>query len=241
MKIAVTNDDGIYAEGIDVLANVAAEFGDVTVIAPRHHHSGCSHQMTFDGHLDAADLGGKRYWIDGYPADCVRIALAEICQDVDLVLSGINHGSNLGLDNYLSGTVAAAREATFFGLPAIAFSQYHRGLNEEVWGYAKIMTRRLLGYLVDGKLKSGCYWNVNFPVVQQQDPNEIEIVEAKMDLTPLPNQYLPRDDGYFYKGDYHARKYAMGTDVAVCQSGRIPITLIPVGAVAVDPQAVSSD
>ena len=86
MKIAVTNDDGIYAEGIDVLANVAAEFGDVTVIAPRHHHSGCSHQMTFDGHLDAADLGGKRYWIDGYPADCVRIALAEICPDVDLVL-----------------------------------------------------------------------------------------------------------------------------------------------------------
>ena len=232
MKIVVTNDDGIYAEGIGILAEAAEEFGEVTVVAPRHHHSGCSHQMTFDGHLDAADLGGKRHWINGFPADCVRIALAEICPDVDLVISGVNHGSNLGLDNFLSGTVAAAREATFFGLPAIAFSQYHRGLNEEVWNHTRVMTRRLLKFLLDGKLKPGCYWNVNFPVVTE-DPAAIEVVEARMDLTPLPNKYLPRDDGYFYKGDYHARKFAPDTDVAACQAGKIPITLVPVGAAAV--------
>jgi 5'-nucleotidase len=226
MNIVVTNDDGIYAEGIEVLSDVASEFGDVTVVAPRHPHSGCSHQMTFDGHLDSAHLGGNRHWIDGFPADCVRIALAEICPEVDLVVSGVNHGSNLGLDNFLSGTVAAAREATFFGLPAIAFSQYHRGLDDEVWAHARAMTRRLMKWLLADRLKPGHYWNVNFPVVREQDPEQLEIMEAKMDLSPLPNRYLPRENGYYYDGDYHARKHAPDSDVAACQAGKISVTLV---------------
>ena len=167
MKIVVTNDDGINAEGIAVLAKVAAEFGDVTVVAPKNHHSGCSHQMTFDGHLDALQLRPDRHWIDGYPADCVRVALAEICPKADLVVSGINHGSNLGLDNYLSGTVAAAREATFFGLPSIAFSQYHKGLDEQVWANAEVLARRAMAHLLDGKLQNGHYWTVKFPCDQR--------------------------------------------------------------------------
>ena len=133
MKILVTNDDGIDAQGIFHLERIAREVGEVVVVAPRDHYSGCSHQMTFEGQLDSRRVAAGRYWVDGFPADCVRIGLSHLCADADVVLSGINHGGNLGLDNYLSGTVAAAREATFFGLPAIAISQYHRGLSEEVW------------------------------------------------------------------------------------------------------------
>lgn len=229
MNILVTNDDGIYSEGIAALEEVASEFGAVTVVAPRHHHSGCSHQMTFEGHLGANDLGGGRHWVDGFPADCVRIAFAQLCRNVDLVVSGINHGSNLGLDNYLSGTVAAAREASFFGVPSIAFSQFHKGLGEEVWTRAKVMARRAMAHLIDGRLKSGSYWNVNFPIVRDRDPKTIELAEAPMDRSPLPNNYLPNDDGFTYTGDYHAREYGKGTDVAVCHDGKISMTLVCTG------------
>ncbi len=227
MKILVTNDDGIDAEGIAVLAEVASEFGEVFVVAPLKHHSGCSHQMTFEGHIDAHQVSQNRFWVDGFPADCSRLALAQICPEADLLVSGINHGSNLGLDNYLSGTVAAAREATFWGLAAIAFSQYHRGLSPESWARARIMARRVFEYLLDGRTQAGSYWNVNFPRPNPAiDPATIPIMECPLDRTPLPNDYTPNERGYTYDGDYHARKYVDGTDVDICMQGNISASLI---------------
>jgi 5'-nucleotidase len=227
MKILVTNDDGIDADGIAALTEVAREFGDVTVVAPRRHHSGCSHQMTFEGHLDAHQLTDGRFWVDGFPADCSRIGLAHLCPEVDLVVSGINHGGNLGLDNYLSGTVAAAREATFFDKPAIAFSQYHRGLGPQIWQRASVMAHRVFEYLLDGKIRTGCYWNVNFPLPHGEvNPASVAIVECPLDRTPLPNDYTPNERGYTYDGDYHARKYKPDTDVDVCMKGNISLTLV---------------
>jgi 5'-nucleotidase len=227
MKFLVTNDDGIDSDGIGVLSEVAAEFGEVIVVAPLRHHSGCSHQMTFEGHIDAHRVSANRFWVDGFPADCSRLALAQICPDPDVVLSGINHGSNLGLDNYLSGTVAAAREATFWGKPAIAFSQYHRGLSRHSWEMARIMTRRVLAYLLDGRTTPGTYWNVNFPSPDRnEDPSGVPIIECPLDRTPLPNDYSPNERGYTYDGDYHARKYLAGTDVDICMKGSISATLI---------------
>ncbi len=227
MKILVTNDDGIDAEGIAALSAVASEFGEITVVAPMRHHSGCSHQMTFEGQLDAHQLADGRYWVDGFPADCSRIALAHLCPDAELVVSGINHGGNLGLDNFLSGTVAAAREATFFGKPAIAFSQYHRGLGPDVWERAKILTRRALVHLLDGRVQPGQYWNVNFPLAHDTlAADAIPLVECPLDRTPLPNDYTPNERGYTYDGDYHARQYKPGTDVDICMQGQVSLTLV---------------
>lgn len=227
MKILVSNDDGIDADGIDILTDVAREFGEVVVVAPLKHHSGCSHQMTFEGHIDAHRVAENRHWVDGFPADCVRLALAKICPDADLVVSGINHGSNLGLDNYLSGTVAAAREATFWGKPAIAFSQYHRGLSATTWEKARTMTRRVIEYLIEGKLIPAAYWNVNFPLAEDNsDPESASVVECPLDRTPLPNDYTPNERGYTYDGDYHARRYESDTDIDVCMRGNISATLI---------------
>ncbi len=226
MKILVTNDDGIDAEGIAILTEAAQDFGDVTVVAPRQHHSGCSHQMTFEGQLETCSVGDDKFWVDGFPADCVRLALAQLCADVDLVLAGVNHGSNLGLDNFISGTVAAAREATFFGLPAIALSQYHRGLNREVWKAARVLTRRALEYLLDGRIRKSHYWNVNFPIVGERDPETIGISEGALDHAPLPSDYSPNLTGYMYEGDYHARDYSTGTDIDLIQRGNVAMTLI---------------
>ncbi|MGI9517925.1 MAG: 5'/3'-nucleotidase SurE [Pirellulaceae bacterium] len=226
MKILVTNDDGIDAQGISILADVARQFGDVTVVAPRYHHSGCSHQMTFEGQLDTQRVDEGRFWVDGYPSDCVRLALAHLCDHVDLVLSGVNHGSNLGLDNFISGTVAAAREATFFGLPAIAVSQYHRGLDDDVWEAARVLTRRSLEYVLDGRLRNSHYWNVNFPIVGERDPELIEIGEGVLDRAPLPADYSPNLTGYMYEGDYHARDYSPGTDIDLIQRGHVAMTLV---------------
>lgn len=229
MKFIVTNDDGIDADGISILARVAREFGDVTLIAPKHHLSGCSHQMTFEGHLDAGQRDDGRWWIDGYPADCVRIGVSRICPDVDVVLSGVNHGSNLGLDNYLSGTVAAAREATFFGVPSIAFSQYHRGIDQQVWNIAETLVRRTLERLLKDHLGNGCYWNVNFPVMEGKDPGLVEFQEAPLCLSPLPNDYQRDESGFNYIGDYHARENIAGTDVAACHAGYISLTQVQSG------------
>ena len=231
MKILITNDDGIDADGIQVLNEVAAEFGETMVVAPKHHQSGCSHQMTFEGHLEAEQRADNRWWVDGFPADCVRVGISTLLPDVDLVLSGINHGSNLGLDNFLSGTVAAAREATFFGLPAIAFSQYHRGIDQAVWDAAKVMTRRVIKQAIDGdRLVPGSYWNVNFPIVGDRSPDAIDVCEAPLDLCPLPNTYQRTESGFEYTGDYHARLKFDGTDVSKCHSGLISMSLIQVGS-----------
>ena len=124
MKLLITNDDGFSAPGIQLLANVAAEFGQVTVVAPACQQSGISHRITFENPLNLVEKGTNAYSVDGTPADCVRVALSLWEGEFDCVLSGINDGANLGVDIYYSGTVAAAREATFFGLRSIAFSQY---------------------------------------------------------------------------------------------------------------------
>ncbi len=229
MKIIVTNDDGIDADGINVLAKVAAEFGEVTFVAPKNHQSGCSHQMTFQGHLQAGQRDDGRWWVDGFPADCTRIGIAELCPDADVVLSGVNHGSNLGLDNFLSGTVAAAREATFFGLPSIAFSQFHKGITDSVWVAAEVLVRRTLKMLLNDQLKNGHYWNINFPVVGDVDPETIEFAERSLCLSPLPNSYVRNENGFEYVGDYHAREKTEGSDVQACHMGYISMTEMRTG------------
>ena len=123
MKILLTNDDGIDAPGIAALEKVATSLGECVTVAPARHCSGCAHQLTFNRSMTMLEQSPNRYSLDAMPADCVRVAIARFGK-FDLVLSGINLGANLGADVYVSGTVAATREATFSQTPAIAISQY---------------------------------------------------------------------------------------------------------------------
>src|SRR5690554_2553976 len=124
MRILVSNDDGIFSPGIRVLAQAAREFGEVRVVAPDVEQSGMSHAITIKRplHYHKVQLDDlEAYRVDGTPADCVALG-AHNWDEVDLVLTGINLGLNIGHNIWHSGTVAAAKQAAFLGIPAIAFS-----------------------------------------------------------------------------------------------------------------------
>ncbi len=123
MHILISNDDGVFAEGINVLAEVLSDIATVTVVAPDRNRSGASNSLTLENPLRIRQVGERRYAVQGTPTDSVHIALNELVkEDVDFVIAGINHGANLGDDVLYSGTVAAATEGFFLGAPAIAVS-----------------------------------------------------------------------------------------------------------------------
>ena len=123
MKILVSNDDGYLATGINALIDALEPVADVTVVAPDRNRSAASNSLTLARPLRVSEYAKKRYKVDGTPSDCVHLAVTGLLDDEpDLVVSGINHGANLGDDTIYSGTVAAAMEGRFLGLPTIAVS-----------------------------------------------------------------------------------------------------------------------
>ena len=123
MKILVSNDDGYLATGINVLAEALQKIADVVVVAPDRNRSAASHSLTLSDPLRVSKVGDNRYCVNGTPSDCVHLALTGFLEEEpDLVVSGINHGANLGDDVIYSGTVAAAMEGRFLGFPTIAVS-----------------------------------------------------------------------------------------------------------------------
>jgi len=123
MKILVSNDDGYLATGINALTDALAQVADVVVVAPERNRSAASNSLTLNRPLRVSSYGENRYKVDGTPSDCVHLAVTGFLdEEPDLVVSGINHGANLGDDVIYSGTVAAAMEGRFLGLPTIAVS-----------------------------------------------------------------------------------------------------------------------
>jgi 5'-nucleotidase len=228
MKLLVTNDDGIDAPGLAVLADVAAAHGPITWVAPHTHLSGCGHRVTTDGPIRLMKKSDARWAIDGTPADCVRVALANLAPDVAWVLSGINHGGNLGADVYHSGTVAAVREAAFHGKPAIAFSQYRKRGMEIDWEKSRRWMGKVLADLLAAPWTPGVFWNVNLPHVMPGEP-EPSVVHCPLEVGPLPLSFRQLEDVLHYDGKYHERPHIAGSDVAVCFGGNIAVTRLSVG------------
>src|SRR6478735_8754743 len=123
MRLLCTNDDGILAYGLECLVRAAAPLGEITVVAPDREQSATSHSLTLHHPLRPVKRGDRRYQVDGTPTDCVMLAVEALMeQKPDWVLSGINHGQNMGEDVLYSGTVAAAMEGVSIGIPSIAIS-----------------------------------------------------------------------------------------------------------------------
>ena len=125
MLVLISNDDGIHAPGIQSLVNAVGSIADVLVVAPLEERSTTGHALTLNHPLRLVKIRENHYGCSGYPADCIILALFQLLKNrrpPDLIISGINHGGNLGLDTYYSGTMAAAREGAFHGIPAIALS-----------------------------------------------------------------------------------------------------------------------
>ena len=128
MKILISNDDGYLAPGIAALADALSAIAEITVVAPDSNRSGSSNSLTLDRPLWVERADNGFFYVNGTPSDCVHIALTGLLPErPDLIVSGINQGQNMGDDTLYSGTVAAATEGFLFGIPAIAFSQLHKG------------------------------------------------------------------------------------------------------------------
>jgi 5'-nucleotidase len=225
MKLLLTNDDGIDAPGLQALSQAAAELGEVVVGAPMAALSGCSHQVTTDDPIRVEIRGPNRFAVDGTPADCVRVALHRLSPDAAWVLSGINHGGNLGADVYYSGTVAAVREAVLHGWPGVALSQYRKRGMEYDWQTSASWAVEVLRQLLATKPPPGAFYNVNLPHLPPDSPMP-EIVFCPLDSTPLPLSFRHESDLLHYNGDYHQRRRQPGADVDVCFSGKIAVTKI---------------
>ncbi len=231
-KLIITNDDGIDAPGIATLYLAAEGFGERIVVAPDTVRSGSGHAVTTSDPLTLTSVRDGWFATNGTPADCSRIALTHLVRDADWVLSGINRGGNLGADTYISGTVAAAREAVFLGKKAIALSQYVRPDLPVDWEWSLRQAARVLRDLVARPIASDSFWNVNLPHLApgSADP---EIVFCGLDWRPLDvgfREASPLGDSpriIHYTGRYHGRDREPGRDVAVCLGGAIAVTRIP--------------
>lgn len=162
MKILVSNDDGYLATGINVLADALERVAEVTVVAPDRNRSAASSSLTLHTPLRVFRIAKNRYSVDGTPSDCVHLALTGFLDDEpDLVVSGINHGANLGDDVIYSGTVAAALEGRFLGLPTIAVSLVGRQLQH--FDTAARVAAELVAKLDRSELAPDVVLNVNVP------------------------------------------------------------------------------
>jgi 5'-nucleotidase len=222
MTLILTNDDGIDAPGIRALQ--AALPDQVTaIVAPDRPLSGCSHQINRGGPIAIEQRAGDEYAIAGTPADCTRVGVSYLYPQARWVVSGINAGGNLGADIYVSGTVAAAREAALLRIPAIAISHYIHDQRPIDWAVASRLAAKVLSQLMRQPLEPGHFWNVNLPHLQADDP-EPAIVECPVCTHPLPTAFAVVDNQFRYTGRYRDRQRDPGTDVAVCFAGQIAIS-----------------
>ena len=232
MKFLVTNDDGIDAPGLEALVSAARTIGDPIIVAPAGPQSGVSHAVTWregvriEPRGKDRHSGSDRFAIHGTPADCTRLGLLRLVPDAKWVLSGINHGANLGADMYYSGTVAAVREAVLHGWPGVAVSHYRKSGVDYDWARAVKWVTPILSEILAKPIEAGLFYNVNLPILPAEvdDP---EVVWCSLDPNPLPLNYRHEEEsGLYYAGDYQLRHRTPGADVDVCFGGRIAVTAV---------------
>lgn len=178
MRILITNDDGYQAKGIKVLAEIMKNFGEVTVIAPKTHQSGMSMAVSLGfKQIAHKDMGNGWHYVDATPASCVKFGLNTIFEDwyPDVVVSGINHGSNASTASCYSGTLGAAAEGALNGIPAIGVSLDTLHPDADFSGVTRFFGDIFQKLMTDYPKKYGLYYNVNFPDIPA---NEIKGVRA---------------------------------------------------------------
>ena len=231
MKILLTNDDSINAEGIQALESTLLYSGwQVTVVAPAEVMSMCGHRITTETPLRVTCHDDRHFAVHGTPADCVRLGLTELCaQPPDWVISGINHGGNLGADIVVSGTVAAVREGAYAGVHGIALSHYKKHGQDFDWAFAADCALTTIQTLMtDHTLRSGEYWNVNLPHIATKNgiPDQVHCEPSKQALPVafVNQQAIGAGRVFMYSGVYADRHREPGSDIDVCFNGKIAVS-----------------
>jgi 5'-nucleotidase len=229
MQILITNDDGIHAAGIAALEAAARRLGaDVSVVAPAQEQSMCGHRVTTREPLLVEQLAEQRWTVAGTPADCVRVALYGLKLRPDWVLSGINHGGNMGQDAVISGTVAAAREAAYHRVRSVALSHYIIGGIPFDWSRMELWAAELLEELMAQPLGDGEFWNANFPHLAPGQVPLPERVCCKPARSPLNVGFRPVEGGYLYDASYAERPQDAGSDVEAAFAGKVAVSRLSV-------------
>lgn len=236
MKILVSNDDGINAEGIRILAQELSKIAEVSVVAPLSEKSGTSHCLTTTIPLRAKPkvlpgITQKAWSVDGTPADCVKLALDVLLADdkPDIVISGINHGPNLGTDMIYSGTVAAALEGYLNGYPAIAVSAAgirHNDGNGNYQAAAELVSKLCLQMQTDN-YQPRMFLNVNVPGKEPADIKGVKYTYMgwRWYTEPFGKRTDPRGQEYYWlQGKFDDSKCGEGSDVEACNNGYATIT-----------------
>ncbi len=230
MRILVCNDDGITAAGLLSLYRAVRDMGEVTVVAPSVSKSAMSHAVTVGIPINCQKVHvHELFWgysVAGSPADCVKLALAELMPEPpDLVLSGINHGANAGIDIFYSGTVAAAAEGAMFGIPSVAISQEMAG--EIDFDRSGRIARKVVESLVARGLDRGMLINVNIPALWPEIPRGVRL--AKQSTLTYEDRFeiksnAPGEALYMLVGDRTDIGQETETDLHAMREGYVSVT-----------------
>jgi 5'-nucleotidase len=226
MHFLLTNDDGFGAVGLNILAQVCADRGEVTIVAPDQEQSGVGHRVSTRTALRCLEREARCFALAGTPADCVRVAIKGLGVTPNWVISGLNHGGNLGVDIYMSGTVAGAREAAILGCPAIAISQVIHKQHPFRQAAVQALVARVIGELTARPLAPGQLYNVNLPFAPESDAPEL--VFCSPDPSPHDVRFTRAGDDFSYAGAFLNRGQVPGRDVSVVFAGKVAISVLTI-------------
>ncbi len=255
MRILLTNDDGIMAPGIKALYRALEGLGELVVFAPKTVQSATSHGITYTEPLMVQDVemlpGIKGTAIDGRPADCVKLAMRSLWEErfgegtrPDLTISGMNSGANIGINVIYSGTVAAAVESAFLGVPSIAVSLLMADRPKTHWDRAAEIGRKVIDRVLERTLDPHEVVNINIPRTESADRPMPEVHVVGMNSAPLEEDYERRvspDGQVYYWAAGSGLKFlhtTPGSDVEVVLDGHISVT--PLSYVMTDESRMQS-
>ncbi len=226
MKILLSNDDGYQAPGLVCLERLLSEFAEVTVVAPDRNRSGASNSLTLDRPLRVSVAENGYYYVNGTPTDCVHLAITGLlATQPDMVVAGINAGANLGDDVLYSGTVAAAMEGRFMGLPALAFSL--AGNQCAHYETAANVAVKLVKEISEETLPADTIYNVNIPDVEESQLRGwvVSRLGHRHKAEPTVQAQDPRGQTIYWVGPAGAEQDAgEGTDFFAIRNNQVAIT-----------------
>ena len=226
MRILLSNDDGYFAPGIEALAEALAGLGEIVVVAPEQNRSGASNSLTLDRPLSLKKSANGFYFVNGTPTDCVHLAVTGMLDSMpDIIVSGINHGANMGDDTIYSGTVAAATEGYLLGIPSIAISlTSFEGKN---FATAGRVVRELVERFIKQPITEPILLNVNVPDIPYAElkGHEVTRLGRRHKAEPVVKTISPRNETVYWIGAAGAAADAgPGTDFNAVERGFVSIT-----------------
>ena len=232
MRILLSNDDGYQARGLRTLAEHLGGIADVIVVAPDRNRSGASNSLTLETPLRVERAGDNVYYVNGTPTDCVHIAVTGLLEEPpDVLISGINHGENLGDDVLYSGTVAAAMEGRFLGIPSIAVSL----VGDEHFATAADLVRRFVERNLADPLPTDTMLNVNVPDLPAAELKGIKTTRLgfRHKSEPVVKALDPKNRPIYWIGPAGAGQDAgPGTDFHAVADGYVSVTPIKIDLTA---------